>query len=324
MRGEYDESNDYLSDAIFFELKTRGEFDVYEYPGMFHMYKDSNTNIDYLTGKGFFLRKKLDGNPNILSSEDVTYKIENNYFDLIFTDSRTMNPWWNDRGLSPFFSTADSIADLILSKYSKDRIVFFDGEDQTYSVIQKFYSNSLYFKRELDRFDENLFPIGYCFPKQYMKSSTLEDKTKALSTLIPGVKSTYSFDNEFDYQENYRTSFFGLTWKKLGWDCFRHHEIIFSSCLPIFPDIDECPKQTLTRFPKNICKSILKMDCVKGRVPEKSWINQSLYIYDIKIDIDDINRNQYQEISDEIMDYSLQNTTSDKTLDYILDKTKFN
>jgi len=322
--GEYDESNDYLSDAIFLELKSREDFDVYEYPGMLHMYKDSETNINNVTGKGFFLRKKLIGYPNIVDHNDIVYKIENNFFDLIFTDSRTMNPWWNDRGLSPFYPTATKLADLILKTYDKNQIIFFDGEDQTDSIIEKFYGNSLYFKRELVTNDDNLNPIGYCFPKQYIKHSKLEEKTQALSTLIPGLRGTYIFDNEFDYQENYRQSFFGLTWKKLGWDCFRHHEIIFSSCLPIFPDLDECPEQTLAFFPKKICKEIMKMDCIRGRVPERNWINQSLYVYDIKINLDDINIEQYQEISDQMVEYSLQHLTSEKILDYILNKTNLN
>jgi len=59
-------------------------------------------------------------------------------------------------------------------------------------------------------------------------------------------------------------------------------------------------------------------------VPERNWINQSLYVYDIKINLDDINIEQYQEISDQMVEYSLQHLTSEKILDYILNKTNLN
>ena len=84
-----------------------------------------------------------------------------------------------------------------------------------------------------------------------------------LAKIIPGVKATYTFTEEDEYYKDYNTSLFGLTWKKLGWDCFRHYEILFSNSLPIFPDIDKCPPLTMFNFPKNICAKILKLDCLK-------------------------------------------------------------
>lgn len=315
------ESNDYLTDALFLEAKNRKDFDVYECPYMSHMYKNSKTEKSNITGLAFTLRKKIECNSNVLPIEDAIYKIKNNFFDLIFTDSRTMNKWWSDRGISPFFNNAQILKKHILLNYPKEKIIFLDGEDQTDSIQRDFYQKSLYFKRELATNDKNLIPIGYSFPQQYFKKSSYEEKTKSLATIIPGIKSTYIFNNENDFYEDYRNSLFGLTWKKLGWDCFRHHEIIFSSCLPIFPDINECPENTLTKFPKEACKRILKLDCLKKSKHLKRWIAHDLYYFE-NFFIDNIKENEYNEILEELLNFSFENNTSKKMLDYVLNFTK--
>jgi len=317
-----DESNDYLTDAIFLEIKNNDQFEVYECPFMSHMYVESDTKIENITGLGFSIRKKINKTPNCLSFHEALKRIEERYFNLIITDSRTMNKWWNDRKLSPFYEYSIKLRDHFLKFYHKNEIIFMDGEDQPEFIQSEFYGNSLYFKREIIYNDDNLIPIGYCFPTQYFRRSSIEDKVKSISTIVPGVKSTYIFNNENDYYEDYRTSFFGLTWKKLGWDCFRHHEIIFSSCLPIFPDIDNCPINTMTRYPKDICKKILNMDGVNKIDYNKLFIAHNLYYYQVSpIDIEDININQYEEILSEILEFSFKNNSSKSMLEYIIKYT---
>jgi hypothetical protein len=318
-----EESNDYLTDAIYLEMKSRDDFEVYDCPAMLHMYSDSITDRNNITGQGFTLRKKLKGEPNIISVEDTISKIKSNYFDLVITDSRTMNKWWSDRRLSPFYENSVVLKNILLDCYPKNKIILLDGEDQSESILSDFYGKSLYFKRELNTKDDKLNPVGYCFPQQYFRKSTIEDKIKSTATVIPGIKSTYIFNNEDEFYEDYTKSLFGLTWRKLGWDCFRHHEIIFSSCLPIFPDINECPEHTLTRYPKDICKKILQMDGLRNIEYDRQWIAHNLYYYKVSpIDINDININQYQELLDEILEYSFNNNSSRKMLDYILNFTK--
>jgi hypothetical protein len=314
------ESNDYLTDAIFQEMKNSNEFDVFECPHMSHMYENSKTDISNLTGLGFTLRKKLKSTPNVLSISDCLERIKNNYFDLIITDSRTMNPWWNSRGLSPFFNNAMLLKNEILNVYPKNKIIFFDGEDQPEQINMDFYKKSKYFKREQVTFDENLYPVGYSFPlDSFREIKSIDEKIKPISTIIPGIRSTYIFNNESSYYEDYKISLFGLTWRKLGWDCFRHHEIIFSSCLPIFPDINECPEYTLTKFPKQICSNILKMDCIKNSRIEKKWIASNLYYFDgISVDMEKFNPSQYLETLNELLYFSFNNLTSKKMLEYIL------
>ena len=87
------ESNDYLTDAIFQYMKSSEAFDVYECPWMVHMYKDSPSKREDLTGFGFALRKDLTQLPNVLSVEETLQKISDQEFDYIVMDSRTVNPW---------------------------------------------------------------------------------------------------------------------------------------------------------------------------------------------------------------------------------------
>jgi hypothetical protein len=318
------ESNDYLTDSIFLEIKENPEFEVYECPHMSHMYENSNTKIENITGYGFTLRKKIKKESNVLSIDETILRIRNVFFDLIITDSRTMNPWWFNRGLSPFYNNSCLLKKEVLSIYPKNKIIFIDGEDQPDSIQKEFYGNSLYFKRELIYDDSNLLPIGYSFPKKQLRYiSSLDEKINSLSHIVPGIRSTYIFNNEEKYYNDYKTSFFGLTWRKLGWDCFRHHEIISSSCLPIFPDINEIPKNCMIFYPKNICSKILNMDCVKHNNWNKSWLAHDLYYYpNISINDSLIDKNQYTDYLNEIIDFYLKNSTTEKTLNYILNKTK--
>ena len=71
-----------------------------------------------------------------------------------------------------------------------------------------------------------------------------------LAPLIPGKMNTYIYEREDDYYNMYRNSLFGLTYKKAGWDCLRHYEILMNGCIPFFLDLRNCPKYSLISFPK--------------------------------------------------------------------------
>src|SRR5690606_14734444 len=46
------------------------------------------------------------------------------------------------------------------------------------------------------------------------------------------------------------------TFKKAGWDCLRHYEIIANGCLPYFVNLESCPNKTLTALPKALLLEI--------------------------------------------------------------------
>lgn len=288
---------------------------------MLHMYEWSETNRRDITGFGFAIRKKLKGKSNYLSVEDTIKMIEDKFFDLIVTDSRTMNPWWFHRELTPFFDSAQKIKDKFLAYYPKNKIIFLDGEDQQSSILKDFYGASMYFKRELNIQDSNLIPISYSFPKNYFVKRKFSEKNKILARIIPGDKSTYIFSDESTYYEDYANSKFSLTWKKLGWDCFRHYEVMFNSSLPVFPGIEDCPDLTMHNFPKNLCKKILSMDCFRSSNFSKSQQAPGLDYYPgIIIDKDKISESDYDELQQELQEHCLQYNTTEYMLNYVLNK----
>ena len=101
----------------------------------------------------------------------------------------------------------------------------------------------------------NIIPLSYSIPDEYIVK-TVPDKTRLFSEVIPGGRSNYLYKagEEDKYIEQYRSSRFAYTSKKGGWDCLRHYEILAAGCIPVFTDLDECPSNTMTSFPKALIK----------------------------------------------------------------------
>ena len=312
------ESNDYLTDAIFQYLKTNDEFEVYECPWMAHMYANSPVKKEQLSGCGFALRKTIESSHNVLTVDDAIHLISDKEFDYVITDSRTWSSWWQSRGLSPFQSNAVRLLNKAMEVYPRNNIIFFDGEDQT-SVHESLVGKVTYFKRELT-FDNPLVnPIGYCFPESKFRWCPHEAKTKLVATVIPGDKTTYKFTEEDAYYDDYRVSFYGFTWKKLGWDCFRHHELLFSSCVPIFPDIAECPRQTLTRFPKDICQEVLNTGILTSARKFQQF--QDLYCFvDLRLDATKISKMHYADLQGRLKEHAMKYLSSKSVAEYVFSR----
>ena len=96
-----------------------------------------------------------------------------------------------------------------------------------------------------------LYPISFSIPKQKI-CENYNVKTKILSNLIPGNTSTYIYNNEEEYYNEYKTSYFAITIKKGGWDCMRHYEILANGCIPYFLNIENCPENTMYLLQKKI------------------------------------------------------------------------
>lgn len=96
-----------------------------------------------------------------------------------------------------------------------------------------------------------LYPISFSIHDSKIVES-VPTKSRLLSPLIPGDISTYIYTNEEEYYQNYRESYFAITRMKAGWDCMRHYEILACGCIPLFIDLDKCPKNIMTHLPKHI------------------------------------------------------------------------
>jgi hypothetical protein len=105
-----------------------------------------------------------------------------------------------------------------------------------------------------------LYPISYSIPE-----STLVDdvpvKTRMYSVAHPirYYRTPQTHDNEGAYYQNYREAAFGKTFKKGGWDCMRHYEILVNGCIPYFEDLAQCPKNTLTMIPRDLIFEGMKL-----------------------------------------------------------------
>ena len=153
-----------------------------------------------------------------------------------------------------------------------------------------------------------LFPINFAIPEEKICKDNNPIKTKIMSSLIPDDFSTYIYNNETDYYNEYKKSYFATTTKKSGWDCMRHYEILANGCIPYFIDIEKCPINTMTLLPK---KKIIESNAFYNRIKNKNKLNEE-DIY------------QYKILKDELFNYTKMNLTTIHMAKYILKKTNFN
>lgn len=104
---------------------------------------------------------------------------------------------------------------------------------------------------DLNKIKNSIFPLGYSFPEELFQLE-IPEKKQIWAEVIPGFKETYRFSVESDYYQMYQDARFAFTWKKGGWDCLRHYEIIANGCFPIFRDLEKCPDETLTQLYKKL------------------------------------------------------------------------
>ena len=109
-------------------------------------------------------------------------------------------------------------------------------------------------------------PISFSIPESKIVQS-MPDKHKTFGQIIPGNTSTYVFTDEASYYKDYQSAVFGQTCKKGGWDCLRHYEILANGCIPWFADLDKCPPNTMTHFPKELVSAAMKSETPETYIP---------------------------------------------------------
>jgi len=139
--------------------------------------------------------------------------------------------------------------------------------------------------------------------------------------LVPGVKSTYTYSNENDYYNAYRRSLFGFTWKKAGWDCLRHYEILSQGCLPLFMDIHHLPTSLMKTLPRQQLSDLIdvaiKIDGYKKDMEfhygeEHSPVDMAITNLNFSsIEFADPNSYGYYEIAENLLKYTHQYLTTE-------------
>lgn len=249
---------DYQSDAVFHGLVSLGH-EVTDTSYMWYLSPISDDKRRGQWGLGFSIAGKLPDRSGISRDPgEIRERISGRYYDaVVFGDV------W--RGMEYF--------DEVTHCYPRNRIAFVDGEDHT-AVDFMCCNRGTYFKRELVRSDRELHPISFALPsEQFCSEAPLADKAVDVASLVPGNRSTYVYRTEADYYAGYRKARFAFTWKKAGWDCFRHYEIVAAGCLPIFTNFEYMPVRTMMTWPRHLQGRVngLGINWVAGHRNERAY-----------------------------------------------------
>lgn len=282
------EAPEYLDDCLLHGLRSLEGDNIIDSPRIWPMYKDSfgdgKKELSSITARGFTLYGQLDDN---IDRDDLECKIKLGYFDLII-----MHSWY----LGQYY-------DLVTQYTPRHKIVWLDGRDEQ-QILTQFLGTGWYFKRELVKETPGVLPISFAFPEE--KIQTPSEKNRAVAHCVPGELSTYIYNIEQDYYDQYNEALFGITKRKNGWDCLRHYEILGSQCVPWFIDIAFCPVTICTTLPRDEFRIINNMINVNG--PD-SIMNGSL-------------RAEYDDVRIRICNHFIKNCTTKALGKYVLDSVK--
>ena len=147
--------------------------------------------------------------------------------------------------------------------------------------------------------ENSVFPFSMCIPDECIAKS-IPEKKFLLASLIPGDMSTYIFDkySEKEYNDMYKESRFAITKMKGGWDCLRHYEILMNGCIPLFKNLNECPKYTLTTYPKHLNDEAYNL--------YNNWIENEEFI------------NKYNILCSKYLEHTRENCTTSALTKYFL------
>jgi hypothetical protein len=246
---------DNLEDAILHGLRSIFGSDCIDYPKKDVMYKGfSACKPSEMYGNLFTIWRTLDDIP--VDRTDIEPRIRSNYYDWIIFGSFFK--------ALPFFRYYRRYLD-------PRKTILIDGDDV--SRIALAARDFLYFKRELHpkasyyynykllppfiyrrgSFHPNVLPIAFAIPKEKItRGVTRSDKrqlfpshivdTELLERLTTeGRSSGHLFTEESEYYADLRSSRFGITTKRAGWDCLRHYEIAANGAVICFRDLGEKP-----------------------------------------------------------------------------------
>jgi len=268
--------SDYQNDLVFYGLRELFGDDVVDSTQIISLYKEYEGKIPSQHLWGGMTAFWLIGDNNI-DRTNIEEKIKDRYYDLIIYGA---------------IKRCKDYYDLVSQHYPTNKVILIDGNDET--ELDPLYHKHLYFKRELVEEHKNLLPITFGIPTSKLAIPNT-NKTQEYATCIPGQPETYAFKSEQPYYEDYQKSYYGVTMKKAGWDCMRHYEILGNYCIPYFVGLEDCPKNTLANFPKELL--------LEGR--------------ELTNNFDEL---KYFSILDELFNYTKNNLTTKNLATYILSK----
>jgi hypothetical protein len=239
---------DYLADHLAHWLYLDDDLKLFTNRHPEYLFDDYPKSMP-LSGGGFTVYRQIPHDRKqhitLLDAETITNNIREKLFDYII--------WTSGRRCQDFLHEAVKIG------YDKSKLNVVDGEDDIYGYTSPYYT---YFKREL--VNDSALPISFKFPSCHpMLNKPYIQKSRLLANIDPrwqnsyinGLEPThvdYRYKEEEDYYRQYQESLFAFTTKKSGWDCMRHYEIIACNCLPVFPDFNSAPTNTMIEWDRNL------------------------------------------------------------------------
>jgi len=158
-----------------------------------------------------------------------------------------------------------------------------------------------------------IYPISFSIPEQLILNEPPEKK-QSVGEGISRSRQKYRFGpcEQQAYYKDYQRAYFGLTYKKGGWDCMRHLEIMANGTLPFFPGIEDCPRFTMAHYPKALIRKIY------------NDYASAVTIDDYNLSLDPMlargPMEHYCQTVREILDHTLKNLTTVAMAQYVLDK----
>jgi hypothetical protein len=209
-----------------------------------HVYKIPHHLFNGLESRFSLYGKIGNDKCNHIFLEQYLEHLNDRYYDIIIFPTFR----YDDIPTSHFWNNL-----WAFKNYKKENIHFIDGADDPF-IMSGLEQYGTMWKREL-RSDKHpgVKPISFAIPEECLVGDHESvKKEKLFGHVIPGEMETYIFKDEQSYYSDYRSSYFGKTWKKAGWDCLRHYEILANKCIPYFVGLENCPEMTMVDFPKSI------------------------------------------------------------------------
>jgi len=299
---------DFMSDTIFHGFRKLLGSDVIDGVKIPQLYTDYSRDLNSIHGRGFTIAKTLtDEN---IDRDNIEDKIRLKYFDFVIYGASHRTD-----GLH--------YLSLVTEHYPPQKVVYINGADSWRGTVQPDLINlqGIHFLRER-LVDDDTYPLSFSIPKDIIVEE-IPVKEYYLMPLVPGVASTYIYNDQSQYFEMYQKSLFGLTWKKAGWDCLRHYEILSQGCLPLFLDIHHLPTTLMTTYPRSQVKQLLDI-----AVNIEGYKKDMKFTYDDRIslsnvdfsNIEFVNPEQYgyYEIANDLLTYTKRYLTTEYQAEYIL------
>jgi hypothetical protein len=301
------DTTEFMADTVFHGLRSILGTDVVDAYRMDHMYEDCTDNLLRYHGRGFTTTKLLRDDDT--DRWDIQNKIVNRYFDYVIYGAI-----YRERRL----------IDLVLDHYPNNRIAVIDGHDKEPNACPELLGRAVYFKRERSDDHPRTRPISFSIPAETIVANECV-KTDCLMPLVPGVLETYIYNSTHEYYKAYQQALYGLTWKKAGWDCLRHYEILSQGCVPLFLDIHHMPRGIMQTYPKRLIEVILagKAFSLPGYDPmmkfEYNHYNAITNLDFSHLEIDTELTDWYLEIRSDLLQWTRKRLTTAATAQYILD-----